>query len=179
MAFCVQKGYQYILEETLLSCGLTVFENKWFVLTEVQEVLIFIIAVPGLFLAFLLKSNFAKLVLWQSIYLIASHLLAQFISTEFANKIKFLLPATLQSLYSCGKMGCTQFLLTLHQPKCVLMPILYCQGWGHRVQQATGCPSNALHNTCVDLFALLRVKGSIEMTRGKRVLTAGILQFVF
>lgn len=148
-------------------------------LTQVQEVSIFFASVPGLILAFLLKSNFVKLVLWHTTYLIASHLLAQFISTEFANKSKFLLPATLQSLYSCGKMGCTQFLLTLHQPKRVLTPILYCQQWGHAVRQAIGCPSDALHNTQVDLFPLLKVKGSLEMTGGKCVLTADILQFVF
>lgn len=119
--------------------GTTPVSDSWYLRTnglcwpKVQVISIFYVAVAGLFLAFLLKSSFAKLVLWHSIYLIASHLLAQFIYTEFANKIKFLLLATLQSLYSCEKMGCTQFLLTLHQPKCVLTPILYCQRWGHSV----------------------------------------------
>lgn len=75
-------------------------------------------------------------------------------------------------------MGCTQFLLMLHRTKCVLTPILYCQQWAHAAQQAIGCPSNVLHNTQVDFFALLRVKVSLEMTRGKRGLTADILQFI-
>lgn len=113
--------------------------------------------------------------------MIASHLLAQFISTPFANKIKFLLLATLQSFHSCRKMGCIPFLLlTLHQSKHELMqlPCPCCQQWVQAGQQAARCPSGTLHNIQV-AFSLLRVKLNIATTKGKYILTAGILQLLF
>lgn len=123
---------------------------------------------------FLLRSNFAKLVLGHFTCLTASHLLAQFMSTETAKKIKFLLPATLQfiELWKNGLNSVPPYALSTK--KCAVTPMLYC----HPGQQAIGCPSDTLHNTQVDLSALFKVKESIEMAE-KKVYMAGILRFLF
>lgn len=61
--------------------------------------------------------------------------------------------------------------------------ILYCQQQGDPGQQAIGCPSDMLHNIQVDLFALFKVKVSVEMGRGKcvygRYFTVLILDYIY
>lgn len=148
LAFCQWRRCQNILKEPAPVAVSQYWRRKGLCWLKSKKSAFFDVADPGLFLAFLLKSNFVKLLLWHSIYLIASHLLAQFISTGFANKIQFLLLATLQSLHSYGKIGCTQFLLMLHQSKRELMQRqwLCCQQRGGTEQPAAGCPSDPLHN---------------------------------